>query len=424
MKYNKIFNKTYDRIYHPFFVFGIALLIIMISGCSGPYNGGSQYANTRYYTGYDSLTMNFVSDSPPYTFYYDPTSNNNEIPIVVEVKNKGASDAVGTIFVHGYDPHIMEVAGGPTQWPTGANIGLSGSSGTSFSFGVSGRYAGVATSGRGTNVGAAFTTRTGGYQYGAGVYSGAGGQSFSFSVNSARVGSRVAYPVMQSFMSYGSAYSFNALIGLEGDSSTTPGGGTEVYEFPTYIYYLPPSLEQFRQPIMVTACYSYATHASTMVCVDPHPNSNTKKVCRPQTVSMGSGQGAPVAITSIEQQASSQKTVFTIHVRHNRQNSLDEVYDYYSLDKCAPDSGQIVKSTDKNVVYINYIALSATDITANCVPSNGRIRLDESGSGEISCSVQFDQTLGNSGAYEAPLEIELGYGYSKNIYKEILIKRI
>ena len=165
-----------------------------------------------------------------------------------------------------------------------------------------------------------------------------------------------------------------------------------------------------------------------MVCIDPAPNSNVKKACKPMTVSMSGGQGAPVSVVKIDQKSSNKKTVFTITIKHTKKNTMDEIYDLYSLDKCNPNFGigNIVKTTDKNVVYVNSIILSKMDITQYCSPNSGnmgKIMLDDAGNGYITCIAPLD-FANQPGAYTAPLEIELWYGYSKSIYKTVNIKRI
>jgi hypothetical protein len=209
---------------------------------------------------------------------------------------------------------------------------------------------------------------------------------------------------------------------LEGRSSNSPAGDMEVIEFPATILSLPPSLEEFRQRVMVTSCFDYATHASEMVCIDPEPYSNVKKACKPTTVSLAGGQGAPVSITTIEQRPGRGRTTFVINVHHTKKNTYDELYDYFSLYKCDPASGEIVKVTDKNIVYIGYVYLSDIDITMTCIPDQV-IRLDQSGNGQITCSLEFPEGMATS-AYQAPMEIELWYGYSKTIYKDIIVRRI
>ncbi len=194
-----------------------------------------------------------------------------------------------------------------------------------------------------------------------------------------------------------------------------------MYEYPTLVYNLPASQEEFVQRFWATSCFSYATHATAMVCIDPTPQTQNTNECRVANVGLSGGQGAPVAITSVEEKASPTKVSFTINIHHNKQNTYDELYDYHSLYKCNPSNLEYAKSTDKNVVYVGYIKLSNSDITAGCTPSN-RIRLDESGNGFITCIATLDGAAKNS--YTTQLEMELWYGYSKSIYKDVRIKRI
>ena len=222
------------------------------------------------------------------------------------------------------------------------------------------------------------------------------------------------------FQTYGWTVGWLKTFDMEGRSVNNPAGSMDVVEFPSTITSLPPSLEEFQQRIMVTSCFSYATHASTMVCIDPEPYSNVKKVCLPQTVSLGGGQGAPVSVSSIEQKPGRGRTVFTINIKLTKKDTYDELYDFFSLYKCDPSSGQTVKVTDKNIVYVGYVYLSDYDITMNCLPDQ-IIRLDDSGNGQIICSADIPS---GTGAYQAPLEVELWYGYSKSIYKDVIVRKI
>lgn len=391
------------------------LSVLVISGCSIGPNRGTSYQK-RYYQGYDSLDMKFLDGSPPNTFYYDSESFNNEIPIAVEVRNKGASQAYGAIFIHGYDPNIIEVAGGGLPGP--GNINWNSGSGT---LNIGGIYIGLSGGGS-FGSGTIGWISPNNHYYGGTVFTQNGnfvGLNVNINLNSNNIGARLANPA---FSALQSLYGWNAPIVLEGDTPESPGGGMEVYEFPSYIYYLPESLEKFRQPIMVTACYTYVTRASTMICIDPKPNSNSNKACIARDVSLSGGQGGPVAVTRVEQQSSSDKVVLTITVKHNKKNVLDELFDVTQLFyKCNPHSGSTIKPSDKNVVDILYVELSGLDITATC-SGGGKIRLDQSGNGQFTCTGYINQL--SDSAYEAPLLIELGYGYGKNIYKEVTIKKI
>lgn len=395
----------------------LIILAIVVSGCSiGPNKGTTNY-NKRYYQGYDSLELKFVDESPPSRYYYDPEGY-NEIPIVVEVKNKGASYAFGAMYIHGYDMNIIDVAGGSIPNNNHISFGIQNNI---LSFSIGNVYIGFSGRGSSTKTTIGFKTPKGNI-YGGSVFTNDGkivGLNLNIRVDNKIIGSRLANNAFGAMSSY---FGWNTAIALPGDTPDNPGGGMEVYEFPAYIYFLPESLEQLKQPIMITACYTYETRASTMICIDPKPNSNAKKACIARDVSLSGGQGAPVAVTRVEQQASSGKIVLTITVKHTKKNSLDDLFDINQLFyKCDPHQGEIVKPSDKNIVDILQVELSGMDITQTC-SGGGRIRLDQSGYGQFTCTAYLQ---GNSeAAYEAPLTVSLGYGYSKNIYKEILIKRI
>ncbi|GIU69344.1 MAG: hypothetical protein KatS3mg002_0580 [Candidatus Woesearchaeota archaeon] len=393
----------------------IVFLLIFVSGCSVGPNKGSNYIK-KYYQGYDSLELRFLDESPPSRFYYDPEGY-NEIPIVVELKNKGSSYAFGSLYIHGYDPNIIEVAGGAT--PTRNHITYNFQSGL-LSFSIGNIYVGI--SGKGGSTKTTIGWNKNGKYYGGSVFTNDGkivGLNLNLKLDNNIIGMRLANTAFGALNSY---FGWNTVIALPGDTPENPGGGMEVYEFPAYIYYLPESLEQFRQPIMVTACYTYETRASTMICIDPKPNSNAKKACIARDVSLSGGQGAPVAVTRVQQQSSSGKVVLTINIKHNKKNSLDDLFDVNQLFyKCDPHAGEVIKPSDKNIVDILSVELSGMDITDTC-SGGGRIRLDQSGNGQFTCTAYLDRI--SEAAYEAPLTVSLGYGYSKNIYKEILIKRI
>jgi hypothetical protein len=426
-----------------FLLFLGIITLIVASGCT------STYGNTKYYTGYNSVEMKFLSDSPPAIFYYDSQAAEegrdptvNTIPINVQIQNLGSSDSYGALFIHGFDPNIVAVDGYTRPYSIGGYMrgpvfGGWYQGGQNYGFNLGGLDIGK---GYNLNFGfqkvgdrniMSFSTFNGGVNDRSALFSSLGFTiatsshgltGISTQVAQGRVGSVLRPITMGMFNSFGWRGGWLKLFDLEGRNPNNPGGAMDVVEFPATILTLPPSLEEFRQRIMVTSCFDYATHASTMVCIDPEPYSNVRKSCIPQTVSAGGGQGAPVAITTIEQKAGKGRTVFTINIHLNKKDSYDELYDYFSLYKCDPASGATVKVTDKNIVYVGYVYLSDYDITMNCIPDQ-IIRLDEGGNGQITCSVTFPQGTPTS-AYQAPLEVELWYGYSKSIYRDIIVKKI
>ena len=422
-----------------FLITTLIALVILISGCS---QYGAQ-ANQKYYTGYNSVEMGFQSDSPPSVFYYDSQAADatvNTIPINVQIQNLGSSDSYGALFIHGFDPNIVAIQGYTNGFP-GYNGPVRGL--TSFGGWFSGSNGGLSIGG--LDIGGGRTLNLG-YQtvngnkmisfssFGADRSSlfnamgltvtrrNDGLVGVSAGVLQGHVGSALTSITRGMFNAFGWSGGWLKVFNMQGRNPDNPSGDMDVVEFPATILTLPPSLEQFTQRVMVTSCFDYATHASTMVCIDPEPYSNVQKSCRPQTVSLGSGQGAPVSVTTIEQAASRGRTTFTINIHNNKKDAYDELYDYFSLYKCDPSSGQTVKVNDKNIVYVGYVYLSDYDITMNCIP-NQVIRLDDSGNGQITCSVSLPPGASTS-AYQAPMEIELWYGYSKTIYKDIIIKKI
>lgn len=443
MREPRVYNsKNHNKV---FLSMMLLVITLVLTGCSGSTNPSSK-TGPKYYQGYESIEMKFLEESPPFTFYYDSEADNiqeNTLPIMVELYNKGSSNSYGALFVHGLDPNIIAIQGYTPNYPGYTGTGRWDYQTFSGWYGDSSNYAlnimgvnlgnsvlnlGVASIG-GRNV-VSFSTFSG-INDRASLF-----QSLGFGTAASRYNNYVGTSPYLGDYHVGAALNlitagmFNNFgwnewlkkFEMEGRSSDNPPGGMEVVEFPATILTLPPSLEEFRQRVMVTACFDYATHASKMVCIDPEPYSNVRKACKPQTVSLSGGQGAPVSITTIEQRPGRGRTTFVINIRHSSKNAYDELYDYFSLYKCDPSSGEVVKATDKNVVYVGYVYLSDIDITMSCVPDQV-IRLDSSGNGQITCSIEFPEGMATS-AYEAPMEIELWYGYSKTIYRDVIVRRI
>ena len=72
----------------------------------------------------------------------------------------------------------------------------------------------------------------------------------------------------------------------------------------------------FPQTFMLTACYDYQTQASPEVCIDsdPYATGPVKKVCTVHDTSLSGGQGAPVAVTKVEDESSKDRAQYKIHI--------------------------------------------------------------------------------------------------------------
>ena len=109
------------------FILILFLLVILIIGCKPPTSSSSD--TSSYRQGTSGLVMNFLSGAPPSNMYAD--SNEIDIPISIEVRNKGAyptSDDSwndgNVIFISGFDAAIIsswELDGG-----SGSSASLSG----------------------------------------------------------------------------------------------------------------------------------------------------------------------------------------------------------------------------------------------------------------------------------------------------------
>ncbi len=90
---------------------------------------------------------------------------------------------------------------------------------------------------------------------------------------------------------------------LAGKSPGYPEGDYMIMKFDEKNIDIPKGAGEYEAAFTVNVEYDYKTEANTVVCVSPKIFSivNTRDVCEVKPVSMPKGQGAPVAITHIEE---------------------------------------------------------------------------------------------------------------------------
>ncbi len=176
--------------------------------------------------------------------------------------------------------------------------------------------------------------------------------------------------------------------------------------------YLPIGTARYPFRFMVYACYDYQTIAPTAICIDPEPwRTNYDKPCI--AVDVGGGtQGAPVAVTHIDQETTSDSIRFKISISNVGGGTV--VDQLYTTSKC-PTS---FLPSDLDKVYLDYVTLSDLDITGTCKPQSP-IRLN-AGTGYVYC----EAPLPVGPAFKTILEVGLSYGYKQAISKEIEIRSI
>lgn len=205
-------------------------------------------------------------------------------------------------------------------------------------------------------------------------------------------------------------------FGAEGKSVLNPEGMiSEIAEFKDPAVTMPPETDAFRQIVKATACYSYKTFASPMVCIDPDPLNiePADKVCLVQNVGLNS-QGAPVAVKSVDVDAARGRVQFKITVQNVGGGTVIESRNgYVPLDRC-----QALLSRDE-IDKVEIRAFLSQNQQLECKP--GLIRL-VNGRGFAYCSVSGLDP--RQDAYMTALSIELSYGYRNSVATTVDILRL
>jgi len=209
---------------------------------------------------------------------------------------------------------------------------------------------------------------------------------------------------------------------LEGKSEFNPDGGLKYIEKSTSIN-LPSGLDSFKTNFLVTTCYEYQTYATASVCIDPKPYSTAikEKACTVQDITLSGGQGAPVVITKIEEEASKDKVRFKIYIENKGNGRVFDITqrsDDKGVLKCNPYSEEGLKYQDIDQIKLETVFLSNEDIPLkNCKPSkDGTVRLID-GKGIVIC----EKDVSGTSTFLTPLEIKFSYGYTSSIQKEVEI---
>jgi len=199
---------------------------------------------------------------------------------------------------------------------------------------------------------------------------------------------------------------------LEGKNIYNLEGGYDVILFRgNIINFDIRNTDNYNANFLITSCYNYETIASQTVCIDPEPYSTKQKtrVCVvPPSYSLSGGQGAPVAVTKVEETVLLNKIQFKIYIKNlgdgyvidkNRLN-IDCPYslDYTNLDKV-------------------YVSGRVSGYSLSCKPNNP-IRLIN-GEGNMICTIP--KPAMSKSAYTTPLQIKLEYGYTSSIQKSVEI---
>jgi len=205
---------------------------------------------------------------------------------------------------------------------------------------------------------------------------------------------------------------FNA----EGKSVYNPEGLVSyTAEFMAGAVGAPPYVDVFPQTFKVTACYKYRTEAGVDVCIDPDPLriQPEDKVCVIHDTSLSS-QGAPVAVTRVEEDAAKGRVQFQIAIRNVGAGTvIASSNGAVPLDRCQADLRQ-----DE----IDKVELTAelSGRSLECNPKQVRLI---NGQGIAICSL-FLADYQTQEAYQTTLNVYLDYGYRNSIAKRVDVLKL
>jgi len=197
--------------------------------------------------------------------------------------------------------------------------------------------------------------------------------------------------------------------GLYGKDQYNSDGTFDTETFEASSVSLPEETDLYEPTLQVTACYSYKTYASPVVCIDPDPYSSEleDEVCQVRDQTLSGGQGAPVAVTRVEESVTKDNVKFKIFFR-NVGNGY--VVDSGYIDSDCPD-------TDRDNLDKVDVSVRMSNAQGSCRPDNP-VRL-VNGQGFVVCD--FPKPAESVAAYTTPLQVELDYGYSTAIEKKVTI---
>lgn len=428
-------------------LFSLLLLVLVLSACTGglPFTQNPRANQNRdYYVGTDGVIMRFSDPSAPPArlFYYETAGiDENAFQILVDVHNIGSSWTMGALYVSGYDPYMIRIdnidiketgfwgncffnvnffGGGNTRSSADCqNLDLEWVEGDGWGIGINslGQLLG-SDSNFLQNLGITFDNIGEGYDFGVST------NSLDLDTYNHGFGLLVwANGAGMSLTRYNGLNYQGEVAGagvLQPDYPQFPGGEMNTISFDGYITNWPQGLDRTDRPInfLVTNCFLYSTVATPQVCIDPAPYDQGIKVCQPRRITFNGGNGAPIVITSIEQENARRKVFFDINIRNAGGGT---VFDVGAMEACSPYFPGRLTTQHLDRVYILDARIAGNQL--RCTPDRANpVRLIN-GEGNFRCEYDMEFATAKS-AYETPLVLELGYGYSTTMRRQTTIRRV
>ncbi len=186
---------------------------------------------------------------------------------------------------------------------------------------------------------------------------------------------------------------------LGGKTQDNPEGYPSRYvEWETTIDVPSPEIDSFDQVVSVVACYEYSTEAEGLVCLEPDTR-NPK--CDFSVKNIGTSQGAPIAITQVKRQISTDEIIVEIYLENKGGGNP-----ILGSDCKNPDIRDI-NVIDAPSVMIGGVRKNPR-IRLSCVPS--KIRL-ENNKGYTICRGNFNQKTQT----EEQIYVDFNYRYRQKM---------
>ena len=219
---------------------------------------------------------------------------------------------------------------------------------------------------------------------------------------------------------------------LEGKSNVNIIGGTDIVTFKGKVTVDNLKVEKYEPTLLATVCYQYFTTAGPSVCIDPDPYStlSQKKVCEVNDISL-SDQGAPIAVTRIDEEAFQDKTQFKISIKNV--GNGDVIKKESITDKCDPLATAANKIGRDDVDKVSLEGVTIGDIELDCSPfADGSVKSKKgtmriiNGEAYIVCELNkadYEAYRSSRTSFTTPLKIKLEYGYRTTAQRSLQIKK-
>ena len=218
-----------------------------------------------------------------------------------------------------------------------------------------------------------------------------------------------------------------SVFNLKGKSIFNLNGDEKFIELNAKAKQVGSQSETHPSTIFATACYPYKTILGTSVCIDTDifGTKLRNKACEVKDLLFNNGQGAPVAITKIEskmlpvEDESMIKPQFIIHIENKGNGEVIKSEKIGSVCTNEP-----LDFRDFNIIQIKASLSENEKLNCNIdgteTTAESRLRQKKS---IARCTLE-NGIQRNIDAYTSPLRIELDYGYTFTISKDIIIEKI